>query len=76
MTYKPQQLLYSKRLEAVVQTCSVNKMFLKISQNSQEKNLCQSLFFNKVAGLRAQACNFIKKETLARVFSLEFCEIF
>ena len=30
-----------------------------------EKQLCQSLFFNK--GL--QACNFIKKETLAQVFS-------
>ena len=30
--------------------------------------------FNKVAGL--QVCNFIKKETLAQVFSCEFCEIF
>ena len=29
-------------------------------------------FFNKVAG---QACNFITKETLAQVFSCEFCEI-
>ena len=28
--------------------------------------------FNKVAGL---ACNVIKKETLAQVFSSEFCEI-
>ena len=36
------------------------------------KHLCQSLFFNKVAG---QACNFIKKETLAQAFSCEFCEI-
>ena len=35
------------------------------------KHLCQSLFLNKVAGL----CNFIKKETLAQVFSCEFCEI-
>ena len=32
----------------------------------------QSLFFSKVAG---EACNFIKKETLAQVFSCEFCEI-
>ena len=24
---------------------------------------------------RAEACNFIKKETLAQVFSCEFCEI-
>ena len=37
------------------------------------KDLCQSLFFNKVAGA---ACNFIKKETLAQVFSFEFYEIF
>ena len=29
--------------------------------------------FNKDAGL--QACNFIKKETLAQVFSCEFCEM-
>ena len=34
------------------------------------KHLCQSLFFNKAAG------NFIKKETLAQVFSCEFCKIF
>ena len=36
------------------------------------KHLCQSPFFNKVAGA---ASNFIKKETLAKVFSCEFCEI-
>ena len=46
------------------------------------KHLCESLFFNKVAGLvsfliklQAWACNFIKKETLAQLFSREFCEI-
>ena len=32
------------------------------------KDLCQSLFSNKVAS------NFIKKETLAQVFSCQFCE--
>ena len=32
----------------------------------------QSLFFNKVAGLRPEACNFNKKETLAPVLSCEF----
>ena len=36
------------------------------------KHLCQSLFFNKVAGLRPEACNFIKKETLAQVFPVNF----
>ena len=30
------------------------------------KHMCQSLFFNKVARLTSQACNFIKKETLVR----------
>ena len=34
--------------------------------------LCLSLFFNRVAGLRSAT---IKKETLAQVFSCEFCEI-
>ena len=37
------------------------------------KHLRQSLFFDKVAGA---ACNFIKKESLAKVFSCEFCKIF
>ena len=36
------------------------------------KHLCESLFFNKVAG---QACNFIKREALAQVFCCEYCEI-
>ena len=39
------------------------KVFLKILQNLQENT-------------QAQACNFIKKETLALVFSCELCEIF
>ena len=37
------------------------KVFSEISQNSQE-NTCAS-------------CSFIKKETLAQVFSCEFCKI-
>ena len=37
--------------EAVVQRCSVKKVFLKISQNSQE-NTRARVFFNKVAGIR------------------------
>ena len=40
------------------------------------KHLCQSLLFNKVADLRSEACNFIKKETVAQMFSCAFCEIF
>ena len=46
--------------EAVVQRCSVKKVFLEISQNSQEKHLCQGLFFNKVAGQRPEDVNFVK----------------
>ena len=38
-----------------------------------EKHPCQSLFFNKIADV---AYNFVKKETLAQVFSCEVCEIF
>ena len=46
----------------------VNRNFAKFTG----KHLWQSLYFNKLAGL---ACNFVKKETLAQLFSIEFCEI-
>ena len=52
--------------------CLTKKVFLKILQNSQEKHLCQSLFFNKVAGLSPSACNFIEKETWHRCFPVNF----
>ena len=61
--------------DAVTQKSSVRKMFQEILQNSIKRHLCHSLFFNKVAGPRPEACNFIKKEALAQVFSCEFCEI-
>ena len=48
--------------EAVAKSCSVKKVFLEISQNSQESTC-------------ARVCNFIKKENLAQVFSCAFCEI-
>ena len=38
------------------------------------KHVFQNLFFNKVAGLTPLGCNIIKKESLAQVFSCEFCE--
>ena len=53
------------------QKCSVKKGVLRNVAKFTGNHLCQSIFFNKVAG----ACNFIKKETLAQVFSCEFCEI-
>ena len=53
--------------------CSVKKkVFLEISQNSQEKTSARDSFLIK---LQDEACNFIKKESLAYVFSCEFCEI-
>ena len=58
--------------EAVAQRCSVKKMFLQISQNSQENTRDRVSFLIK---LQDEPCNFIKKEALAQLFSCEFCEI-
>ena len=58
--------------EAVAHRCSVKKVFLEISENSQENIRARGSFLIK---LQASACNFIKKETLAQVFSCEFSEI-
>ena len=55
--------------------CSMKKCVLRNFAKLTGKHLCQSLFFNKVAGLTPQACNFIKKEALAQTFSCEFSEI-
>ena len=54
-------------------SCSVKKGALKNLLKFPGKHLCQSLLFNKVASLKT--CNFIKKETMAQVFSCEFGEI-
>ena len=48
------------------------KVLLKISQSSQENTCVRDSFLAK---LETSACNFIKKETLAQVFSCEFCKI-
>ena len=69
-------LIYLKRQIKVYQfsdrsshrRCSIEKVVLKIFAKYTGKHLCQSLFFNKVAGLL--------KKTLAKVFSREFCQIF
>ena len=45
--------LYVDFSEAVVRRCSVKKVFLEISQNSQENTCARASFFNKVAGARA-----------------------
>ena len=59
-------LIHQKQLPEVFYKKGVLRNFAKFTG----KHLCQSLCFN-----RPQACNFIKKETLAEVFSCEFCEI-
>ena len=43
-----------------------------MSQNSQENTCARGSFLIKLQA----CCNFIKKETLVKVFSCEFCEIF
>ena len=65
-------------------------MFLEIWQNSQENTCARVSFLIKLQtrdqvlhqvlqkiqlDQRPEACNFIKKETLAQVFSCEFCKI-
>ena len=48
------------------------KVFLEISQNSQVNTRARVYFLMK---LQTSSCNFIKKETLAQVFSCELFEI-
>ena len=54
-----------KQLEAETQECSVEilRNFAKLTG----KHMCQSLFFNRIGGLRP--------ETQTQVFSCEFCKI-
>ena len=59
--------------EAVLRRCSVKKVYLKISQNSQKNTFAGVSFLIK---FQAEACRFIKKETPALVFSCKFCKIF
>ena len=46
-------------------------MFLEVSQNSQEYTCARISFLIKPT----EACNFIKRETLAQVLSCEFSKI-
>ena len=62
--------------EAVVRKCSVKKLFLKISQNSREKNLCQSLFLKDACFLvnfvKFWRKTFLKERPWHRCFSVNF----
>ena len=77
---------YVSRRTSSYRRCFVKKVFLKISQNSQE-NTCVRVFLIKlqqacnfikkeILTQVFSCCNFIKKEILAQVFSCEFYEIF
>ena len=50
--------------EAVVQRCSLKKVFLENSQNSKENTCARVSFLIK---LQTWACKFVKKETLTQV---------
>ena len=57
------------------QRCSIKKSVRKnLAIFTGNHHLCQSLFLNKVAGLRP--ATLFKKETLVQVFSCEICEAF
>ena len=59
--------LSSRDIEAVVQRCSVKKVFLEISQNSQENTCARSSFLIKL-----QASTLLKKRLWHRCFPVNF----
>ena len=61
----------AKNTEAVTQKCSVNKLFLEISQNSQE-NTCARASFNKVAAL--SPATSLKKRRWHGCFPVNFAK--
>ena len=59
--------------DAIVQRCSVKRVFLEISQNLQENTCARASFLIK---LRASGTGTgVFKEALAQMFSCKFCEI-
>ena len=54
------------------QRCSIKRGVLNFFSKFTGKYVCQSLFFNKAAGLRLQPCNFIKKRLWHRCFPVNF----
>ena len=65
--------LENTNAEALVQRCSVKKVFWKISQNSQESTYSRISFLIKLqAGLTLQ---LYQKKALSQVFSCKFWEI-
>ena len=63
------QSLFTLGTKAVARRCFLKKVFLEISQNSQE-NTCAGVSF--LIKLQPEVRNFIQKEAVAQVFSCEF----
>ena len=58
--------------EALIRRCFVKKVFLKNFAKFTGKHLCQSLFFNKVAGLGPAA--LLKRRPWDRCFPVNFAK--
>ena len=67
--------IFSSVIRTKQSRTSRTELFCKKSalQNYAKKHLCQSLLFNKVV---SSACNSVKKETLAHMFSYGLWEFF
>ena len=65
-------LSYMLLSEAVVWRCSVKNVFWKFREIHTRKHLCQSLFFNKVAGLRS--ATLFKKRLWHKCFPVNFAK--
>ena len=63
------QSLFTLGTKAVARRCFLKKVFLEISQNSQE-NTCAGVSF--LIKLQPEVRNFIQKEAVAQVFSCKF----
>ena len=64
--------IFSETIEPVVWRCSIEKVFLEISQNSQGNTWAKGLFFNKDAGLRP--ATFLKKRLWHRCLPIIFAK--
>ena len=73
--YPMQKDKFLRGIETVTQIHSVKKVFLDISQNSLGNTCARVSILIKLQGWDPEAWNFIKKETLAQMFSCEICKI-
>ena len=69
MKKKPCKFFWFLFVEAATRGVLIKKDVIRNFTKFSEKHLCQSLFFNKVAGLRPAT---LLEKTQAQVFSCEF----